>query len=170
MTWSGFHQNKWRILLLSMGHRSWFSHRLGEVEGQFFKSLIMGNWSQFTSGDKSWYHFLVSCTVCPYNFEHLVVLHSFIMALFFFFLEYLMYLLILTCWKFLRKLFSPDWGFLKEQLQLHSPTIVSSLKEGRQSLKTTDIQYLLSKCIWKWLYQFRTQTQEPTKEMQDFSL
>lgn len=40
--------------------------------------------------------------------------------------------------EFLRKLFSPDLGFLKEQLQLHSPTIVSSLKEVRQSLKTTD--------------------------------
>lgn len=40
--------------------------------------------------------------------------------------------------EFLREIFSPDQGFLKEQLQLNSPTTVSSLKQVGQSLKTTD--------------------------------
>lgn len=123
-----------------MGRRSWFSHRLGGVEVQLFKSLIMGNWSQFTSGDKSWYQFLVSCTVFPYKFGYLVVSHSFIMAYFLSFsLEVFNWFVDFNIFReFLKKLFSPDWDFLKEQLQLHSPTIVSSLKEVREYLKTTD--------------------------------
>lgn len=103
-------------------------------------------------------------------FWYLVVLHSFIMA-HIFFLKYLIYLWIWTYWAGFygnyfhsSKLFlTGDCSYVPQQLFLH-------WKRLGNLLKPLTVQHLPSKCIWKWHYQFRTQLQEPTKEMWDFSL